>query len=66
MARHDPIPPHPQLVVWGTHVPADDLIRPNLRRAFPLPPATEGRFQDLLAALAERGQAIDRAPGRSP
>ncbi|HVG48630.1 MAG TPA: hypothetical protein VM899_10915 [Rubellimicrobium sp.] len=66
MARHDPIPHHAHLGFRDTQVPMDDLIRPNLRRAFPLPSAADDKFQDLLAALAELGQVGDRAQGRSP
>ena len=38
-------------------LPADDLIRPALRKAFPLPPkeqASDDRFQRLLDALARK------------
>jgi hypothetical protein len=53
----------------------DEMIRPSLRLAFPLPPkgdAAEGRFRVLLDALSLRAQkrppsnSADRSdPGRS-
>jgi hypothetical protein len=62
MARHDPIPSHARPGFTEPRGAMDDLIRPNLRRAFPLPATTEDeKFRALLAALAERGQGADQA-----
>ena len=61
MARYETIP---SPLLFGAPEPrlsSDDAIRPNLRRAFPLPAAADRRFEELLAALAERGQVADRA-----
>lgn len=66
MARYDPRPTHALYGLPEARVPADDLIRPNLRRAFPLPAETDdGKFQVLLAALAERGPRPDESRSRT-
>jgi hypothetical protein len=68
MARHDPIDPS---VLWGPDeaLPSfDELIRPGLRRAFPLPAAGHGDdepFRRVLAALARHRQG-DTGPGDRP
>ncbi len=67
MARHDPSSSYALLGVPATRVSMDDLIRPNLRRAFPLPAETvDDKFRALLAALAKRGPSLDEAHSRSP
>lgn len=56
-----PVPAHPHTAETRTSI--DDLIRPGLSRAFPLPeePQADERFGQLFRALAQRGRGPDRS-----
>jgi hypothetical protein len=52
-----------------TDASIDELIRPGLHQAFPLPSgedATEAKFRGLLSALAQRSSASVKRLGRAP
>ena len=62
----------PRFSPWSSNAPPDqdadplmeDTLRPNLRKAFPLPSddgPSEERFRQVLAALAQRGARAVKA-----
>ena len=63
MARHKALPLHDRFGAFMTRASIDDLLRPSLRWAFPLPDrehSDDERFRLVLTALAQhRGR--DRA-----